>query len=476
MNIEAGVAFGNLIQRIPLRKAPNIIHGNALRTDWNEILPSDNCSYVFGNPPFIGKKERSPDQKADHQIVWDGRPRTALLDYVTCWYKKTAEYVDNENTQCAFVSTNSITQGEQVSVFWQNVSAAEDLYIQFAHRTFAWRSDAVRPASVHVVIIGFGKKAANQPKLFDYDTVDSEPQETTVKNISPYLVEGDRFVFAVNRTNPILESTPSVCYGSFALDDGGLTLSSDDRQAIINEAPDLDAHIRLFLGSRELIHGVKRYCLWLDGVTSGVLKQSRIVKDRIEKVKEWRSGRDRATTVELAKTPTIFAEIRQPNQRYLAFPTASLESRHYIPIAFLEKSVIASNQLYIVKDAEDWHFGILTSAMHMAWVDSIAGRIKSDYRYSARLVYNNFPWPVSTDEKIKLGISKLSKNILTIRDKYKKHTLAELYDPLAMPKDLYDAHRKLDKQVDKYFGYKGPSTSAARASFLLDAYESQTSL
>ena len=467
MNLCVSEEFGQYFARLPLKKAPSIVHGNALAIDWQTVVKPKDLTYIVGNPPFIGKKEQTSLQKAEVLATFGRLKGAGILDYVSCWYRKAAEMmVQNDQILAALVSTNSITQGEQVGVLWGDL-LGRGVTINFAHRTFEWSSEAKGKAAVHCVIIGFGRQSVPTKRLFEYEKPNSEPVEITVAKLNPYLVDA-AITLLENRREPLF-SSPEVNYGSFALDDGHFTLFANDKAAILAESPGAKKFIREFIGGREFLHSEPRWCLWLQDAAPGELRSLPPIYRRVEAVRKWRSGSDRETTKSLATTPTLFAEVRQPSKPYLAMPTASSEKRLYIPIAFLPQKVVASNQLYVIPEATPYHFGVLTSLMHMAWVRTVCGRIKSDYRYSAGIVYNNFPWPEPT-EKQRTAIEAAAQVVLDTRATFSKATLAEMYDPLAMPAELLKAHQKLDKVVDVAYGRTVFKTEAERVAFLFERY------
>lgn len=485
MNLLASEEFGNYYIRLPLKKSATIVHGNALRIDWESLLQPklsdvwakvdvDNLKYdyIMGNPPFVGKKEQNEHQKSDMDFVFGNDSGTGVLDYVTAWYLKASILIKHTPTRVAFVSTNSISQGEQVGILWSILFSKYEIIIQFAHRTFKWSNEAKGKAAVHCVIIGFGNRNIDNKRLFEYDNINDEPHELIVKNINPYLIEGGNN-FIQNRKYSICNA-PEIIYGSFALDDGHFTLTENEKNEICNSEPTSHKFIKPFIGGRELLHSEKRYCVWLLDANPNDLKQCPSILKRVSLVKEWRLKSNRPNTNKLASTPSIFAEIRQPKTNYLAFPTVSSVNRKYIPIAYLEPSIIASNQLYVIPNATIYHFGILNSLLHMAWVSSICGRLKSDYRYSASIVYNNFPFPESPTEKQKQTIEEKAQKVLDVRAKYPNSSLADLYDPLTMPPDLVKAHNELDKAVDGAYRSQPFTSEAKRMEFLFELYEKYT--
>lgn len=477
MNLKVGEAFGQAFVRIPLTKSANIVHANALRMDWNDVVPADRCDYLFGNPPFLGKKEQSHEQKADFAATIKSVPRGKTLDFVAAWYIKAAEYI-NAKTECAFVSTNSITQGEQVGALWSWL-LSKRISIRFAHRTFRWKNEARGVAAVHCVIIGFGLSASKNKIIYDYADVGAEAQAIPANRISPYLVDADDILLN-NRRAPISPEAPTMSYGSFALDDGNYTLDEENRSALIAASQDVQALMRPFIGGKELINGHKRWCLWLKDVPPSEIRRLPPVRQRVEAVRLWRSASDRATTRSLAATPSLFAEIRQPEKDYLALPTVSSERRRYIPMAMLSPDVIASNQVYVLEGATSFHFGVLTSEMHMAWVRSVCGRMKSDFRYSAGIVYNNFPWPTEATEAHRKKIEAAAQDVLDARASHPGSTLADLYDPNTMPPNLVRAHKALDRAVDAAYvpsgGKRAWASEADRVAFLFGLYQRLTSL
>lgn len=468
MNLRVSEAFGQYFARLPLKKSPSIVHGNALSIDWKTVVSPETLSYIVGNPPFVGKKEQTGAQKAEVLRIFADVRGAGVLDYVSCWYRLAAEYAArNPSIEMALVSTNSITQGEQVGVLWPDL-VRRGVVINFAHRTFEWTSEARGKAAVHVVIIGFSLTSRTTKTLFDYSSLLAEPHAVSAAQINPYLVDAPPVVLA-NVGRPI-SAVPEISYGSFALDDGNLTIGPEDRDQMLKECPEAERFLRRFVGGQELIRGEQRWCLWLVGVPPDELKKLKPVIRRVEAVQRWRRSSGRETTRLLADTPAIFAEIRQPKTAYLALPTVSSVRRRYIPIAFLPPSTIASNQVYVIADAELFHFGVLTSAMHNAWVRSVCGRMKSDYRYSAGIVYNNFPWPSPTDKQ-RASVDAAAQAVLDARATFPNASLADLYDPAAMPAALAKAHQALDRAVDAAYGAPTFKSEAARVAFLFELYQ-----
>ncbi len=475
MNAEASDVFGQPIDRLPLKTSPHIVHGNALQLDWQAILPRERCSYVLGNPPFIGKQFRNAEQQADMEIVWGKVKGAGVLDYVTCWYVKASAYIQGSQIPVAFVSTNSITQGEQVGILWGELFQHYRIKIHFGHRTFPWASEARGRANVHVVIVGFAAFDRSDKFIYDYDAKTNEPTKVSAENISPYLVSASDIVIA-RRTHPH-SGVPEISFGSMPNDGGHLMMTNTAKQELLAVEPQAKPFIRQLLGSEEFINGISRWCLWLKDAAPGAIRALPAVLERVEKVREHRRSSSRPTTNKLAATPSLFAEIRQPSGPYLLITGVSSELRKYVPIGFVEADVIANNLVYCMSDATAWHFGILNSGMHTAWVRIVAGRMKSDYRYSASLVYNNFPWPSPTPEQR----TKVEQKAQAVLDARAPHlpprgmsTLADLYDPLTMPPALAKAHAELDQAVERCYSPKKFNNDRERVEHLFRLYEKLT--
>ena len=475
-NVLFSEAFGQFYKRIPLRKSPHIHVANALRIDWNTIISAKQCSYVLGNPPFIGKKEQNTEQKEDINYVWAKKPRTGVLDYVTCWYAKAAEYIRDTEILCGFVSTNSITQGQQVGVLWSELWKIASLNIHFAHRTFEWQSEARGKAHVHVVIIGFGVVKPVRPTLYEYETVRAEPSAVAAQNINPYLADAPN-VLVKSRRLPLNAPLP-MKYGSMMIDkdredgdDKGLLLSRTYRDAILNACPSMAPYIRRLFGGDEYLNGEEKWCLWLVSAPPQLIRGCDLVRHRIEEVKIFRENSDRAQTKKLASTPSLFGEIRQPTTRYLLVPKVSSIARNYIPIGFVEPDIIASGSALIIERAGLFEFGILSSAMHNAWLRYVGGRTKSDPQYSIEIVYNNFPWPDAPTKDQLLAVENCAQEVLDARETNAMSTLADLYDPLAMPSMLAKAHVALDRAVERCYRKEPFSNNRARVEFLFTFFE-----
>ena len=468
MNMLCSREFGEYFVRLPLRKCANIVHGDALAMDWNEVTPQTRLSYIIGNPPFVGARQMSKEQSRQVATTFNGIKGVGNLDYVTAWYVKAAQYIQGSRVKVAFVSTNSIVQGEQVGVLWRVLLEKYNIRIHFAHRTFKWSNEAKGNAGVYCVIIGFANFDADNKVIFEYEDITGEPHILRAKNINSYLVDSENIL--LDKRSVSICNAPKINYGSFALDDGNYTLSEIEKEDIIKECPNSERLIKPFIGGQELLHAIKRYCLWLIDASPKDIKDNSKILERVNAVRKWRSNSSRENTKKLADTPTIFAEIRQPNTNYLAIPTTSSENRRYIPIAFLSPDVVASNQLYIVPNTTLYHFGVLTSAMHMAWTNAVCGRLKSDFRYSAGVVYNNFPWIEHPSEKQIERIEQCAEAVLEARKMFPGASLADLYDPLAMPPALMKAHQALDKAVDSAYRPTPFTSDSQRMEFLFELY------
>ena len=464
MNIEVGRHFGRYFARIPLKASATIVCANALRIDWETVVPKEKLNYIMGNPPFVGYSNQTKEQKEDIERLFAGNKRAGKLDFVAGWYKKTADYTLNTKVQCAFVSTNSITQGEQATTLWQPL-IQRGLSINFAHRTFRWSNEARGVAAVHCVIVGFSMYESNSNKLLY--TEDVSPQ--VVKHINSYLTAAHD-VFIPVRSAPLC-AVPEMTTGNRPADGGYLIIEEEDYNSFIEEEPQAVPYIKRLLGSMEFINKKSRWCLWLVGISPTQLKQMPKVMERVEKCKIDRMHSTDAGRRKLADCPTLFRETKNP-ESCVVIPEVSSERRDYIPIGFIDSSTICTNLLQIIPDATLYHFGVLTSTMHMAWTRAVCGRLKSDYRYSNKLVYNNFPWPETTEAQQE-KIAVLAQGVLDARALYPECSLADLYDPLTMPPELVAAHRKLDAAVEKAYG-SSFADDAERVAFLFEKYRELT--
>lgn len=469
MNNELFERFGRQKPTIPLTTSPHIRQANALRIDWNELLPAEDCAYLLGNPPFVGKKARNADQVADMAHIFGDARGAGTLDYVCCWYVVALHYMRrNPSVRAAFVSTNSITQGEQPGILWPMLFR-DGLHIHFAHRTFAWTSEARGRAHVHVVIVGFGRSDRTPKLIWDYDHDPENAAQSQVAFIGPYLVESGAVLS--NRSRPIRD-VPPMAFGNMPNDDGNLLIDGPEIvEQIQNACPDAAPYIREIVCAREYLNGEHRWCLWLMDAPPALIRGCRPIRERVDAVRRYRSRSQRATTRALADRPALFGEIRQPTSRYVLIPRHSSENRAYIPMSYFEPHVIAHDSCLALANATLYHFGVLSSIMHMAWVRQVCGRIKSDYRYSARLVYNNFPCPQDVSDAQRQRVDRTAQDVLDARAQFPDATLADLYDPNAMPAVLRNAHTALDRAVDACYRRQPFTSERQRLEFLFALYE-----
>ena len=450
MNLRASEQFGQYYARLPLTQSATIVHGNALRIDWADVVPKRELSFILGNPPFNGARTMKAEQKEDMQLVFPSLKGLGNLDYVTAWYKKAAEYMEGTRICTAFVSTNSIAQGEQVAILWKSL-IKQGVYINFGISTFKWSNEAKGKAAVHCVIVGFSYRK-------------------TKPNVNPYLLIAPT-VFIEGRRNPLVEA-PNMAFGNMPNDGGNLIIESDEYEGFVKLEPKAEKFVKRFIGADEFINSRNRYCLWLANATPSELRSMPTVITRIECVRELRAASSREGTRKKADTPTLFGEIRQPKTEYILIPRHSSEKRKYIPIGFMPPDVIVGDSNLMIPEATLYHFGVLTSNVHMAWMRVVCGRLKSDYRYSKDIVYNNFPWPDANDEQ-RAEIKKLAQDVLDARALFPDSSLADLYDPLTMPPELLNAHRNLDCAVMKLYGFtpQNTPTEADRVAKLMARYQ-----
>ena len=454
---------------LPLKSYANIVEGNALRTDWETVVPKDKLDYIMGNPPFVGYSLQSEDQKKDILSIYvdeKGKPyKTAgKIDYVSGWYFKAAALMEGTRIRTAFVSTNSITQGEQVAGVWKPLYDRFNIHIDFAHRTFRWDSEASIKAHVHCVIVGFSS-APNykQKQLYSSERVQ------LVDNINAYLISAPT-IFIESRTQSICD-VPQMVYGNKPTDGGYFFLSAEEYEELKIKDPIAVKYVRQIYGATEYINQKARYCLWLVGISPAELRSSSFIKSRVEGVKEFRLSSSKDATRKSADTPTLFQEIRHPDSQYIIIPCHSSENRKYIPFGFVNPEIIVNNAVLIIPNADLYHFGIIMSNVHMAWTRAVCGRIKSDYRYSKDVVYNNFPWCKPTAEQ-KKKIEETAQAVLDARALYPDCSLADLYDEVAMPPELRKAHQANDKAVMQAYGFWGKlNTESACVAELMKMYQ-----
>jgi hypothetical protein len=492
MNLRVSMEFGLYFARIPLTSTPQIRHANALRLDWNDVLPAQRCSYVLGNPPFVGAKFMDDAQREDTRLVFAGIDNSGLLDFVAAWYVKATRYIGQVTQRhsgleptsiprCAFVSTNSITQGEQVGVLW-GWMLSQGVRIQFAHRTFSWSNEARGKAAVHCVIVGFGLQDHADKTIYEYEDIKGQPHAVPAKNINPYLVDAPDVVLP-RRSKPIC-AVPDIRFGNQPIDGGNFILSSQEATQLKSDYPEIIPFIRTYIGAEEFINGGERFCLWLTGCPPKLLREIPFLRSRLDAVRKFRLESSRAATRDLAATPTEFAFISHTGGSYLVVPSVSSERRTYVPIGFDSGETVVSNLCLAIYDAGLFHFGVMTSAMHNAFMRFTCGRLKSDFRYSNTIVYNNYPWPGFAGEplsdKHRRDIEQAAQAVLDARAQFASSSLADLYDPLTMPPALLKAHQKLDTAVDAAYqpsgGKKSYASDAERVAFLFELYQRITSL
>jgi hypothetical protein len=477
MNVKFLDSFGNAQPTIPLKQAAYIINDNSLRIAWQKDI-----DFIIGNPPFVGSKMMSEEQRSDIKSLFEHKSGSGILDYVTGWYKKAANYMaqSNPNMKCGFVSTNSITQGEQVGLLWQTLLNDYGLQIYFAHQTFKWSNEAKGIAAVHCIIVGFGKQEVAQKYLFEYTDIKGEPSRSSVKNINPYLIEGKSIVIGT-RQNPIAK-VPAMSFGNMPLDGGNLLMTDEEKELIIEKEPDLARFIKPLISAHEFLNGKKRWCFWLVDALPNEMRQSKEIMRRLKAVKTFREASVAPSTQKFATTPHTFRDKNNPDT-FIIIPRVSSENRAYIPIGFFDKKSIPSDTCMTVPNGDLFIFGNLTSKMHMAWVKYTCGRLKSDYRYSKDIVYNNYPFPKDIKGKKRAAVEAAAQAVLDVRETFLvppsgglrgADTLADLYDPNTMPLTLRKAHDTLDKAVDKCYRDAAFTTDAKRIEYLFELYESYT--
>lgn len=523
MNMRISEEFGQYFVRLPLTKSARIVHGNALRIDWDTLtedgymdvtatqtniihvneplthyetlnvyskavniskghLPAyDNkwggekrgkFDYIMGNPPFVGSKLLTKSQRIEMSTIFEGVKNGRILDYVSAWHLKASQYITNTNTKVAFVSTNSITQGEQVSVLWGEMLKKHKIKIHFAHTTFKWSNEAKGKAAVYCVIIGYANFDISKKRLFTYSDIKGEPDEIIVKNINPYLANAKDILIA--RKGKPINDVPKMAFGNMPLDGGNLLFSNEEKEQFIKKEPKAEKYFLPLISAREFLNNKKRWCLWLVDINPSELRAMPYVLNRIEAVKRFRLASVAPSTQKHAVTPSLFRDRNRP-ETFIAVPRVSSENRKYIPMGFFDKNSIVSDTMLSIPNGTLYNFGILMSEMHMTWVKHTCGRLKSDYRYSKDLVYNNFPWPIKPSEKNKKRVEEKAQNVLDVRDEFPESSLADLYDPLTMPPKLIKAHQGLDKAVDMCYRKKAFTTENTRIEYLFDLYNGYTS-
>lgn len=435
---------------LPLKTYVNIVEGNALRIDWESVVPKAELNYIMGNPPFVGYSLQSEEQKKDILSIYvDEKGKSyktaGKIDYVAGWYWKAAQLIQGTNIRTAFVSTNSITQGEQVAGIWKPLYDRFGIHIDFAHRTFRWDSEASLKAQVHCVIVGFSSAPNPAPRVLY-----SSDRAQVSKNINAYLMPAPN-IFLESRNKPLCD-VPTMSSGGKPVDGGNLIFTAKEKVEFLTKEPAAEKYFRRFVGSDDFINGFERWCLWLVDINPRELRQLPLVVERVEAVRKFRLSSSKAATRACADSPSRFMEIKQPKGDFLIVPEVSSERRRYVPIGYAEGELICSNKVRFLPNASLYHFGILTSNVHMAWMRAVCGRLKSDYDYSIKIVYNNFPWPIPTDAQ-RAKIEQTAQAILDARDLYPDCSLADLYDEVTMPPELRRAHQQNDRAVMDAYGF-----------------------
>ena len=452
---------------LPLKSYVNIVEGNALRIDWNEVVPKEKLSYIMGNPPFVGARLMSSAQKDDVISIFGAKwKNVGNLDYVCCWYKKAAEMMRDNAVRAALVSTNSVTQGETVANLWKPLMES-GVHIDFAHRTFRWDSEASIKAHVHCVIVGFSVAPNDKPKV-----IYTNEMAQIAENINGYLIDADN-VFVDSRQHPI-SAVPEICIGSQPIDDGNYLFTKEEMESFIAKTPASAEYFHLWYGSQEFINNSPRYCLYLGNCSPDVLRKMPECLKRVEAVREFRMKSNRASTKKAAYFPAKFGMTTIPVSQFIVVPKVSSERRRYVPMGFFTPDILCSDLVFLIPSATLYHFGVLTSNVHMAWMRTVCGRLEMRYRYSKDIVYNNFPWPTPTAEQ-KARIEQTAQMILDARALYPDASLADLYDELTMPPELRTAHQKNDRAVMEAYGMSvKDTTESSCVAFLMRRYQALT--
>ncbi|MFV8333952.1 class I SAM-dependent DNA methyltransferase [Flavobacterium sp. GSP14] len=471
MNMMISNEFGQYFARLPLKKSAKIVHGDALEVNWEDVVSKNELTHIIGNPPFIGSKIMSQSQR--NQIIkeFENIQGSGVLDYVTGWYLKAAKYIQKTKIKVAFVSTNSIVQGEQTSILWGQMLNKYGIKIHFAHRTFKWSNEAKGNAAVYCVIVGFANNDSTRKRLFEYEDIKGEAHEIIAKNINPYLVDAKDLL--INKSSNPICNVPNMNFGNMPLDGGHLLLSEIEKDDLIKEYPEAIPFLKKTIGSQEYINNIKRWCIWLYDVDPSLYRKIKGVMNRVEKVKQFRENSIAPSTKKFAATPFQFRDTKLPKS-YIVIPGVSSERRKYIPIGLLTNETVPTNLVHIVSNGTLFHFGVLVSTMHMAWVKTTCGRLKSDFRYSKDIVYNNYPWPENPSEKQIKTIEEKAQQVLDVRASFPSSSLADLYSPLTMPPTLVKAHNELDKAVDVAYSKQAFTSEAKRMEFLFELYEKYT--
>ena len=460
-------------KNLPLKSPSNIVIGNALKIDWEDIVTPSNNLFILGNPPFAGSSLQTDSQKEDLAYIFSDFEKYKNLDYVTAWYKKALDYIQGTTIEVGFVSTNSICQGESVGLLWGQLREKYDFFINFAHQSFKWSNEARNNAGVYVVIIGFSLIERSNKQLYVYDTPTAIPYSIKANKINSYLVDFEEV--NISRINKPICDVPKMQWGVQPRDDGNLLLSSEERMILLKNEPESEKWIRPLASAKEFLNNKERYCLWLDGITPNELLNLPEIKKRVENVKTFRLKSKAESTRKFAEYPTLFVQRNNPKTDYILVPISTSENRDYIPISLVSKNVIPNNSVSLIPSDDKYIMGIIMSKMHMSWMSYVCGRLKGDFRYSATLVYNNFPFPQNIDDNRREDIISKVQKILNVRDEFHNESLANLYNPLLMPPDLKKAHIKLDSSVDKSYRSEKFEDNLDRIKFLFDLYLEYTS-
>ena len=468
MNMMVSQEFGEYFVRLPLKNSATIINDDALEINWEDVVSKFELNYILGNPPFSGSKIMSQHQRNQVVREFNNKPGSGTLDFVAAWYAKAAKYIRNTNIKAAFVSTNSIVQGEQVGILWDELLSRFDIKIHFAHKTFKWKNEARGNAAVYCVIVGFANFDTNNKLIYEYEGISSEPHEVKAKNINPYLVDAGNTLITTRRS-PICD-VPPMSFGNMPLDGGNLLLSNDEKYVFLSKEPNAEKFVLPLISAREFLNNQERWCLWLVDANPNELKQMPEVLKRIEAVKQFRLNSVAPSTRKFALTPSLFRDRNRPDT-FIVVPRVSSENRKYIPMGFFDKNSIVSDTCMAIPNGTLYNFGVLMSEMHMTWVKYVCGRLKSDFRYSKDIVYNNYPWPDNPTEKQIATIEEKAQKVLDARAQFPESSLADLYDPRTMPVKLVKAHQELDKVVDLSYRPQPFPNEAKRMEFLFDLYE-----
>lgn len=471
MNTLISMEFGQYYKRLPLKKAAKIVHGNALQIDWESIIPQNELSFILGNPPFIGSKLMKENQRKDLLRHFENSQGSGVLDYVTAWYIKAAKYIQNSQIKVAFVSTNSIVQGEQTSILWGQMFNKYKIKIHFAHRTFKWTNEGKGKAAVYCIIVGFANFDTENKSIFEYEDIKGEAHEVKAKNINAYLLDA-KDVLIDKKSNPIC-AVPKMCFGNMPLDGGNLLLFENEKNELLQKEPKAEKYLKRVFGGEEFLNNTKRWCLWLDGVNPSEIKSMPEVTKRINLVRKFRLNSVAPSTQKFAETPYLFRDRRLANC-YMVLPKVNSERRKYIPVGFFSDEQIATDLLFMILDCSLFHFGIISSFIHNVWTKNVCGRLGNEIRYSKDIVYNNFPFPENPNAKQIKDIEKAGQKVLDARANFPTSSLADLYDPLVMPPALIKAHKALDKVVDLAYRPQAFTSDSNRMEFLFELYEKYT--